>query len=505
MPATLRSILARREFRMELVAGGTLLDPVLDQPLTWAHSSDLDDPTPWLEAGQLLLTDGAQFERTPGEAFAAAYVGRLRDRGVLALGFARGIWHDDIPPALVRASDEAGLPLFAVATATPFIGIIRFVADVIAEERRERLEWSLEAQRAIARAALRVDGLGAILLELAERLESWVALYDSAGTAVRVPGLAPVPSELQPVVEQAVAQALGRGSRAGLRIIEEGGGISLQTLGQRGHLRGVLAVGASTPLDPAGSDLVASVIGLASIALEQRRTLDAARRRLRTGLFELLQSGVVDVADRTAGSLWGPLPTEPVRVALVVGEVPGQSLFDELELLADRNAGRMFFAEHGDETLVITRYDERDEAHPLLRRHGLGAGSSGPVGWSELPRALAEARHAAAATTRERPFVDFENLAEQGLHGLLAASGGAEVARRVLRPVLELPEAERETMLATLRVWLAQNGAWDPAARELGVHRHTVRNRVDAAGALLGVDLERFAARAELWAALQLV
>ncbi|MGV8883558.1 MAG: PucR family transcriptional regulator [Rhodoglobus sp.] len=512
MPATLGTLLQKDEFRLRLVAGAEGDTAVLDRPLVWVHSSDLADPTPWLEEGQLLLTDGAQFDLIgPGSGiatdavFVTAYVERLLVRGVVALGFATGIVHDAIPPTLLAACDRLGLPLIEVDARTPFMGIIRHVADVIAAEQRERLQWSLDAQRAVARAALRVDGLGAILLELSARLGSWVALFDSAGHQLRVPGLAPVPDDLQHIVGEAVSRALSRGARAGLRILDAGGGISLQTIGQRQQLRGVLAVDASAPLDPAGSDVVESVIALASIALEQRRNLDAARRRLRSGLFELVLAGVIDVADRTAESLWGPLPAAPLRLSVVVGEVNGQSLLDELELLADKNGGALFFAERQEQILLITSSDDVGPAHSVLERHALRAGSSGPVQWSELPRALTEATQAARAVTRERPFIAFERLADEGLHGLLAASGGEAVARRMLQPVYGLPEPERVQTLRTLRVWLAHNGSWDPAAKELGVHRHTLRNRVAAADALLGLELSQFSARAELWAALQLV
>ena len=66
------------------------------------------------------------------------------------------------------------------------------------------------------------------------------------------------------------------------------------------------------------------------------------------------------------------------------------------------------------------------------------------------------------------------------------------------------PSAEREMLIRSVTVWLSHNGAWDPAARELGVHRHTLRHRVSAVERLLGFDLGRFPDRAELWAALQL-
>lgn len=512
MPTTLRRLLANRQFSMHLVNAAAIDDSALDEPISWAHSSDLRDPTPWLEPGQLLLTDGAQFSTSApgptgeGDDFAYLYVKRLQDRGVRALGFATGIVVASIPPELVAACSVLRFPLLEVDEKTPFIGIIRLVADEIANDRRARLEWSMEAQRAVARAALRPDGLPAILIELSRRLNCWVSLYDSAQNPLTVPQLDEMPPAIRPLVDNAVHSVLRRGARAGLRTAEPDASFTLQTLGQSGKLLGVLVVGAATPLDHAENDLVSSVIGLASIALEQRRTLDTARRRLRTGLFELLLSGVVDVADRTATTLWGPLPAEPIRVAVVAGPVPGQSLFDELEFTADRREGGFFFAERAEELILVTEGDhEMDALQSLLARHGLGAGFSGGIGWRDLSRGLTEARRARRAVSRDDPFVTFEHLAEHGMQGLLLASGGAELARRMLSPLLELPAEERDALITTLRVWLTHNGVWDPAARELGIHRHTLRSRVRRVDLLLDLDLEGFGDRAELWAALQLL
>jgi purine catabolism regulator len=51
-------------------------------------------------------------------------------------------------------------------------------------------------------------------------------------------------------------------------------------------------------------------------------------------------------------------------------------------------------------------------------------------------------------------------------------------------------------------VWPESNGRFDTAAELLGVHRHTVRNRIRIIEQLLSRDLQAFAARADIWAAL---
>ncbi len=88
--------------------------------------------------------------------------------------------------------------------------------------------------------------------------------------------------------------------------------------------------------------------------------------------------------------------------------------------------------------------------------------------------------------------------------GALRDRGGEVLARSLLRPLEALPAVERERLLASARVWLDANGAWDPAARSLGIHRHTLRARMAQLEQVLEIDLSSFAARAELWAALEL-
>src|SRR5206468_704790 len=59
-----------------------------------------------------------------------------------------------------------------------------------------------------------------------------------------------------------------------------------------------------------------------------------------------------------------------------------------------------------------------------------------------------------------------------------APEAATAVARTVLGPVLALPAAECDVLLATLRAWFAAHGATSLAAERLHVHRNTVRYRL---------------------------
>lgn len=504
MPPNLNVLLRSRSLKLRLVVPD-LGAPQLDEPISWVHSSDLEDPTPFLDAGQLLLTDGTQFpvEGQFRDGY-ERYVLRLVDHGIVGLGFATQVIHGVLPPELEEACRNQGLPLVEVPDRTPFIAIIRMVADYLAREEHARAEWSLQAQRAISRAALRPDGLTSILGELERQLHSWVALYDAAGNYVRMPRNRPVPSEIAAGVAGKVRNALELGSRSASHLEVGGQSVTLQTLGRKGNLRGALALGAIEPMDPARADIVNSVIGLASLALEQARTLDTARRHLRGGVFEQLLAGSTDVAARTARQVWGQLPRDPVLVTVSRQESPMPNLLEALELLADDHRGAVFYALRGELLVVLAGRAHQEKVLELLGRHGAACGVSTETAMEGLPAALEEATHALRrAMELAKSIVVFSELSEGGMLGLLRKADAKPVARGLLRPLIAHDTAENTELLDTVREWFANNCVWDKTARRLGVHRHTLRNRIDAAGRILGLNLDAMRDRLELFAAVQ--
>ncbi|SEJ79546.1 transcriptional regulator, CdaR family [Arthrobacter sp. yr096] len=504
MPPTISAILHNSSLNLRLVEPGAA-DPTLQAPVSWVHSSDLDDPTPFLDPGQLLLTDGTQFSVSDStDSQYSDYVQRLVNHGISGLGFATQVIHGVLPQGLKDACSHHGLPLLEVPDRTPFIAIIRFVADWLAKEQHARSEWSLQAQRAIARAALRPDGLRSILAELERQLHGWVALFDAAGNHILMPNNRPIPSALMPGVQEAVTKALGQGSRSVTQLTVDGEQVTLQTLGRRHYLRGVLVLGAIEPLDPARTDIINSVIALASLALEQTRTLDTARRHLRAGVFEQLLAGGIDVAERTARQVWGRLPAEPLVVTVAHQPGQGQNLLEALELLSDDHRGAVFYAQRNQNVVILAGATLQDKVTQLLARYGATAGASGTTTFANLAQGLKEGeRSLQRAVELSRAFVAFDEISEGGMLGLLRRDEAGSVATRLIEPLAKHDESEQTQLLPTVTAWLANNCVWDRTAKELGIHRHTLRNRIDAAGTVLGLNLDSLRDRLELFAAVE--
>ena len=132
------------------------------------------------------------------------------------------------------------------------------------------------------------------------------------------------------------------------------------------------------------------------------------------------------------------------------------------------------------------------------------AGSALAADYTELAVAVDHASSALYARG-ERPGVTaFADIADSGMLGVLHSAGAERVAHRVLTPLTEFDAEHSAALVDTLRSWFAHDCSWGATAASLGVHRHTVRSRVDQAAGILNLDLDSFEGRLELWAALRL-
>ncbi|WP_248305731.1 PucR family transcriptional regulator ligand-binding domain-containing protein [Agromyces sp. H66] len=510
MQPTVQTLLDRPELDLTLLTpAGVPSAEALAAPVTWAHSSDLADPTPFLDAGNVLLTTGTQFEADLDPAFADAYVRRLRETGIAALGFGTEVIRAGTPAALVDACAREGLPLFEVPYRVPFIAIVRLVADALAEDAYARHTWSLAAQRAISLAALRPDGLSATLGELSNRIGAWVGLIDASGSLDRE---APEGGLGQPALGEVVGEArsmLRRGQRAS-RTLMAGESVgqpqrmTLQTLGSGGSLRGVLAIGDSAELDQAGREVVTSVIALAGLALEQNRDLDRARGHLRSGLLRSILAGDLTLAERVAGEMWGPLPAAPLRIA-VTDAAPQHldRLTELLELRVEERGGRLFFGRDDDDVVIVLEDADAELAGEIATEFEVPVGLSDAVTADGIARAHEQALRALdRARETGSGVVAFDEISRQGVLAFLARTDARAVALATLAPLDQHDAANGTSLVGTMRSWLEHGGQFDATAQALGVHRHTVRSRVALAERLLGRDLSGFHVRADLWAAL---
>ncbi|WP_043635947.1 PucR family transcriptional regulator [Nonomuraea candida] len=543
MPPSLQTVARRMNLRP--VAGTS--DPgALAAAVRWVAVSELADPTPYLEGGELLLTTGLRLE---GDL--TGYVARLVRRGVAGLGFGVGVSHEEIPPALVEAARAAGLPLLEVPRETPFIAVGKAVSELLAAEQYEEISRAFAAQGRLTRAALRPEGTHAVIDRLATEVGGWAALLEESGEVRHATSGARTEA-----VAAELARRRGRPVEppASLALSAPGEHIVVQPLGGGGaRPRGFFAVGSMRPFSPVTHTVINAAGSLLTLAMEQGRTRLAAERRVRAAVLELLLAGEGARARAVLGALGARLPEEPLVVLAA-----GPEAMDALE-------PRAFTAQPASGACGASGASGASGAPGASGAGGtvvalvaegaaegvaeeVAAGAAAPVGLS-LPSRYDALRHAldqagrALEAARDRAgtrgagagnggmggdgaggdgagsdgtgrgratgaggggagrVVRFGELAGQGLLGLLDPAAAQAFSAAILAPLTTY--GSRADLVGSLRAYLDSNGHWDAAAQRLGVHRHTLRYRMRRVADLLGRDLDDPGVRAELWLALQ--
>lgn len=551
MPLTLASLVHHSALKLTVRAGGDRLDV----PVRWAHVSELADPVPYMEGGELLLVTALKLDAEDPEAM-RRYVRRLAGAGVIGLGFAVGVNYEETPKALVDACDEEGLPLLEVPRRTPFLAISKAVSAAIAADQYRAVTAGFAAQRELTKQALN-SGPEGLLAALAAQVDGWAALYDASGAVVAT---APEwagrrAGRLTADVERLRERPAPASSVVGGPDHEDR--VELHSIGTGRRPRAALAVGTAAALGTAERYAVHSAIALLTLTTERSRSLHAAEQRVGAAVLRMLLAGEPDHARAVAGDLYGTLLDAPFRVivaesasasaarahadghAQVTATKPAPAaptttvepagdplggLAETVESAAARAGEAVLVVPDGERLVVLatdggaavgacTAYAAALEGARTSEVHEqpgggeedeLIVGLSAPSGPIAAAAAYKQAEQAlSVARRRGRVCVEHEQLASGSVLPLLADDAVKAFADGLLRALHEHDATGRGDLVASLRAWLSRHGQWDAAAADLGVHRHTLRYRMRRVEEILGRSLDDPDVRMELWLALK--
>jgi hypothetical protein len=253
---------------------------------------------------------------------------------------------------------------------------------------------------------------------------------------------------------------------------------------------------------------------LADAAADGYRSASAELARHDTQLRSALLNSLLDGKLGDGSRLWesAALLKLPPHGAYVIvsaeGRAPGDEAIPRVEdRLRHRDVASVWRLDADFQDGLVTlrpRFGIEEVCSALVES------AAGRVGVSEVfsglehsPAALRQARLACATVTPgSTALVRFDDEPVAVL--LVSAPDAAHgVVRRVLGPVLELPDADRAVVLETVRMWLVQAGSSPAAATQLHVHRNTVRYRLRRLEELTGRTLANPLEVAEIHVALE--
>jgi purine catabolism regulator len=474
-----------------------VVDGDLERVIRWVHTTELADPTRYLQGGEVILTTGVW--RDAGTT-SPGFVAPLRQSDVAALGY--GLPEPDavVPDDLASACAAARLPLFAVPFEVPFIAVSRAFVDRVYGQREEALRERVLRNDRLVHAAGHGGGLEGILDVLDPRLQAWML-----GRGRRVIAGTAAPGDVAELCSQATAlgqtQPVAANGWLAFPIVAVGR--------TEAHL--VVAAGATGLADDdrAAVDQTLPFMGL---ELARVQALRANERRLAAELVDLIMAGP---AQQQAAAVrletFGLDAAAPLTAIVCEPEDPDIGL-DRLErALADAGV-RAVAAVKTRELVAVAGWpgDEAGLAALAQRVHermeepvgvgGLAADASG------LRTAVVEARHA-CRFARLRRDAGWATHHQVGSHSLLLALQDEEVLaafrRALLRPLEEHDARRRSRLVETLDRFLSSGCRWQDTAAALHVHVNTLRHRLDRVEQLTGRDLSSMEDRVDLYIALR--
>ncbi|MEU9288899.1 PucR family transcriptional regulator [Streptomyces sp. NPDC048275] len=545
MPPTLASLIHHSALKLTVRAG----EDRLDVPVRWAHASELADPVPYMEGGELLLITALKLDAEDPDVM-RRYVKRLVGAGVVGLGFAVGVNYEEIPKALVDAAEEEGLPLLEVPRRTPFLAISKAVSAAIAADQYRAVTAGFAAQRELTKQALSAGPEG-LIAALAGQVDGWAALYDASGAVVAT---APEWAGRRAARLTSDVERLRERPAPASSVVGGEDRVELHSVGTGRRPRAALAVGTAAALGTAERYAVHSAIALLTLTTERSRSLHAAEQRIGAAVLRMLLAGQPEHARTVAGDLYGELLDAPFRLILAesasasaarahadgharvadakpskapvaVPDTNGDPLGGLAEIVesAAARSGESVLVVPDGERLVVLAVDggaavaacgehavALDAARTVAREQPVGdedelvVGLSAPAGPIAAAAAYKQAEQAlSVARRRGRSLVEHEELAAGSVLPLLADDAVRAFADGLLRALYEHDATGRGDLVASLRAWLSRHGQWDAAAADLGVHRHTLRYRMRRVEEILGRSLDDPDVRMELWLALK--
>ncbi|HRN29480.1 MAG TPA: PucR family transcriptional regulator ligand-binding domain-containing protein, partial [Terrimesophilobacter sp.] len=277
MPS-LGDILALRALALEPV---TVPDPGAEA--RWVTTSELPNPSQFLEGGEILLTTGL-IERSDDDW--RLFAERMLEAGVVAVGFGVGLSHPTVPVALHDAAGELGLNLFVVPRRVPFIAVSRAVADLIWSTEREIDRLALQHQRDLTTAAL--QGTEHLLGALAVTVAGEAALCSATGELMAGHAPAELLERATPLVRR-LARSAGRGASSE---VSPGSRLAVHPVGVSHPTDAYLVVESESQHRVA----VTTALALLSLDRERARAERDADRRIRSGALSLALRSDVDAA-----------------------------------------------------------------------------------------------------------------------------------------------------------------------------------------------------------------
>lgn len=480
---TLADIVAMPNLGLTVVAG----QQALSNPVIWTHVSELEDPGPWLEGGELLVVNG--FGIPEDAAGQVEYVTRLAKHRLA--GLAVSVRAPDLSGDMISVANALNFPILRIPRQVPFIELSYLVASASEKSIRGRLSRHL---RIFETLRLR-NSADANIAEIYQQMEQ-VSGYQ---LSLLTPAGRPLLPQLPRVPEALDIEALKE--TKDLHVTPMGYVIPLLV----GSRVTAYLLGEELPGRPPGGLVSLQYVSTIAVldAIENQRQREVRHRLGSAVLLSALEGELI--GDELLSKFLAMDLSEDVETYFLAFETIDREDLEILvrDWLADREVRHLLLQLDSLFALVQCTSEVLEE---LASDFGLNIGVSARASLTyPIERLRSQAVWGLTLADKNSRGEVIKSDEQLGLSRWLNqdAETMTRLAVEILQPVREHDARDGAELMLSLIVYFRHHGKVRPAAAELFVHEHTLNYRLRKVEQITGRDLRNYRDMFELWLAVE--
>lgn len=483
----------------------------LERTVSSVNMMDAPDILAYLEKEQLLLTTGYSIKEDPERLI--DIIIKMNELGCAGLGIKSKRFLGSISQEAVEKAESLNFPLLELPQEISLGQLVHETLALVLKSREAELYESKRFHEKLSRLLHREDGLLLVMRELEKKLRAEVNLIDVNGEVLYTRTPEQVPQQLREA-ELAESQRTSGGKRWAAYPVETGG-----------SQNGILLVYHAASDKGLSSLLISQAANVISFELMKLAALGQHERMMKNAFFnDVLEENFSTNAEIISRGKYYGLEEETLYLTAVAQlDTTAQEMTSERALFDQKSAvygwldkrmkqrfpscvlftkgelfvmlvGINFFREEVEQHFLEEISELQDAA-----KEKLGAVLSFGVGnvayqMTDISRAWQESVEALHAGLQLYKGSFIQTSRTKGMKELLEMT--PEENRRSfishqLQPILSLEnKKEKDGLLLTLKVFLAEQGHIAQTAEALGIHRNTVLFRIRKCEELLGLNVK---------------
>ena len=519
---TVETVLKLEEFqRATLVAGKT----GLNREVRWAHIVDLPDMADWSRPGELLFTTalGLSVEKEAQKTL----IPDLEKIGVAGIVVSVGRYFHTVPEHMIAQANEIGFPIITLPWDIPFYDVTRVIMERVINDRYAILQESLVVHNRLMEIVLKGTGLDDLAETLADLVQCSVSIEDASFHLLAYANKGEIDEARRETILLRQTPPMHREEIDKLGILD-----TLHRTGRPVHIPPIPHIGLRyervvAPIVAAGELLgyvwliphqslsdefgivaVERAATVAAIILMRERAVYEVQQRLKGDFFERLLNARIGEE--------GNLREEARKLGLVLNGqqqimIVRNSAEEMSPLLLQRTLQQALtdlsrsgmVLEWGKDLILLATVQDTHEGIALAHKLWQALSKKGYRTCMSLGNAYSDIRmllksYQEAEETLMLAFnmphgvhvLAFDDLGTlHWLQHLPPEALGENKYYRAVEKLAEYDSQHKTGILDTLMTYLDSGANALQAARRLYIHRNTLRQRLDRASELMGIDL----------------